>query len=120
MFNFKLIFMVEIFSNEKINVGRQVDLDLAKAGSIIFMVFVHCLLLADSFNSSFSPIFFHGIDDLLGGPMCAPLFMFCMGVGLVYSRNAQSDIMWGIDAVCSGYFGICRYELYSIWNLQET
>ena len=41
MFNFKLIFMVEIFSNEKINVGRQVDLDLAKAGSIIFMVFVH-------------------------------------------------------------------------------
>ena len=93
MFNFKLIFMVEIFSNEKINVGRQVDLDLAKAGSIIFMVFVHCLLLADSFNSSFSPIFFHGIDDLLGGPMCAPLFMFCMGVGLVYSRNAQSDIM---------------------------
>ena len=93
MFNFILIFMVEIFSNKKINVGRQVDLDLAKASSIIFMVFVHCLLLADSFNSSFSPIFFHGIDDLLGGPMCAPLFMFCMGVGLVYSRNAQSDIM---------------------------
>lgn len=83
----------EMFSNEKINVGRQSDLDIAKAISIIFMVFVHCLLLAMCFNNSISPIFYHGIDDLLGGPMCAPLFMFCMGVGLVYSRHSQSDVM---------------------------
>lgn len=82
-----------IFSDEKINIGRQVDLDLAKAFSIIFMVFVHCLLFSTYFEFSISPFYFHAFNDILGGPMCAPLFMFCMGVGLVYSRHSQSDIM---------------------------
>lgn len=85
--------MNKIFSDKKINLGRQVDLDLAKAISIIFMVFVHCLITAKFFNYSFDPIYSRAIDDLLGGPMCAPLFMFCMGVGLVYSRNTKSSIM---------------------------
>lgn len=85
--------MKEMFSDEKINVGRQADLDMAKALSIIFMVSVHCMLLAMYFKSSFSPIYLHGLNDFLGGPMCAPLFMFCMGVGFVYSRHVQSDMM---------------------------
>ena len=83
----------KIFSSEKINVGRQVDLDLAKGFSIIFMIFVHCLLFAETFSASYSPLYYHAINDFLGGPMCAPLFMFCMGVGIVYSRRSQSDIM---------------------------
>lgn len=82
-----------IFSDEKINTGRQIDLDLAKAISIVSMVFVHCLLFSMYFNFQHSDIYSHGLNDLLGGPMCAPLFMFCMGVGLVYSRRSQSELM---------------------------
>ena len=59
-----------------------------------------------NFNNSFSQIYLHAIDDLLGGPMCAPLFMFCMGVGLVYSRNRQSSVMIkrGISLFILGVF----------------
>jgi len=33
----------DLFSDEKVNTGRQVELDIAKAFAIIFMVF--CILL---------------------------------------------------------------------------
>ena len=44
-----------LFSDENVNVGRQVELDIAKALSIIFMVFLHTMWVMMNFNHSFSP-----------------------------------------------------------------
>ena len=46
-----------LFSDEKVNTGRQVELDIAKALSIIFMIFLHVFYVASAFNSSFDPNF---------------------------------------------------------------
>ena len=82
-----------LFSDEKINTGRQVELDITKALSIIFMIFIHAFYVAGLFNSSFNPNFKFIIMNLLGRPYAAAVFMFCMGVGVVYSRNSQWDVM---------------------------
>lgn len=85
--------MSNLFSNEKVNTGRQIELDIAKALSIIFMIFVHPLMVVPAFNSSLSPTYVFIFGNVLGRPLAAPIFMFCMGVGIVYSRRSQWDTM---------------------------
>jgi uncharacterized membrane protein len=85
--------MLELFSNEKINTGRQVELDIAKALSIIFMIFLHTLMVVKGFNFNLSPTYDFLITNVLGRPFAAPVFMFCMGVGVVYSRHSQWNVM---------------------------
>ena len=82
-----------LFSQEKVNVGRQVELDIAKALSIIFMIFLHTMWVEMNYNHAFSPIYEFTVGNLLGRPYAAPIFMFCMGVGIVYSRHSQWDTM---------------------------
>ena len=47
----------DLFSDEKVNTGRQVELDIAKAFAIIFF------------------------GNVLGRPYAAVIFMFCMVLG---------------------------------------
>lgn len=82
-----------MLEKEKVNVGRQKEFDIAKGLAILFMILVHCMLIAMLFNSSVSPLFSHAVNDILGGPTAAPVFMFCMGIGIVYSRRSTWDIM---------------------------
>ena len=79
--------MNKMFSNQKINSGRQLELDLAKCLAIFFMVFLHCLMVTSGFNNDISPYMQRVIGQLLGEPFAAPVFMFSMGVGMVYSKN---------------------------------
>ena len=37
--------MNDLFSKDKINTGRQIELDIAKSFSTIFMIFIHSLQL---------------------------------------------------------------------------
>ena len=85
--------MSELFSDEKVNTGRQVELDIAKALSIIFMIFLHTLMVVKGFDYSLSPVYDFVFSNVLGRPFAAPVFMFCMGVGVVYSRHSQWDTM---------------------------
>ena len=85
--------MSSLFSDEKVNTGRQVELDIAKALSIIFMIFLHTLMVVTAFNNSISSGYMFVFSDILGKPCAAPIFMFCMGVGVVYSRHSQWDTM---------------------------
>ena len=85
--------MSNLFSDEKVNVGRQVELDIAKALSIIFMIFLHTLMVVKGFNVGVSPAYDFIVTNVLGRPYAAPIFMFCMGVGIVYSRHSQWDVM---------------------------
>lgn len=85
--------MFNLFSDEKVNTGRQVEIDIAKALSIIFMIFCHTLMVVTAFSNSISPTYQFIFSDILGKPCAAPIFMFCMGVGVVYSRHSQWDVM---------------------------
>ena len=82
-----------LFSDEKVNVGRQVELDIAKALSIIFMIFLHTMWVVGNYNQALSPAYQFVVGNVLGRPYAAPIFMFCMGVGIVYSRHSQWDVM---------------------------
>lgn len=79
-----------MFAPEEINTGRQYEMDIAKAMAIIFMVLCHTLeMLSDWTNELLILI----LDDVLGGPFAAPVFMFCMGMGIRYSRkNTPQDL----------------------------
>ncbi len=76
-----------MFSDQKVNTGRQIELDLAKCMSIVFMIFLHCLMVTTGFSNDVSLPMNRAISQLLGGPFAAPVFMFSMGFGIVYSRN---------------------------------
>ena len=45
------------------------------------------------YNHAFSPAYEFVVGNVLGRPYAAPIFMFCMGVGIVYSRHSQWDVM---------------------------
>ena len=75
-----------IISSEPLNTGRQFELDLGKAIPILCMPFVHCII-----ECSTEEQLLHGIpyafDMIIGGPMSAPMFMFCMGATVHFSKN---------------------------------
>ena len=79
--------MEKLFSREPVNTGRQAELDLAKCLSIVFMIFLHCHMVTSGFKNTVSPFVSRLISQLLGCPYAAPVFMFTMGIGIVYSRN---------------------------------
>ena len=74
------------------NKGRQVELDLAKALAIIFMIFVHTYeahwFLENTEEGS--GYICAWLIEFLGGVPAAPLFMLAMGVGVVYSKRSTS------------------------------
>ena len=83
----------KLFSDEKVNTGRQVELDVAKALAIIFMIFLHTIMVVQAYNTGLSSTYSFIVGNVLGRPYAAVVFMFCMGVGVVYSRHSQWDIM---------------------------
>ena len=82
-----------LFSDEKVNTGRQVELDIAKGLAIIFMIFLHTIMVVAAYNVGLSPEYNYVFSNVLGRPFAAVIFMFCMGVGVVYSRHSQWDTM---------------------------
>lgn len=74
------------FSADK---GRQVEIDIAKFFAILFMILNHCLMVSESFENSISMPMDKVIGHLLGCPFSAPVFMFSMGMGIIYSRNSN-------------------------------
>lgn len=82
-----------MFSDGKVNTGRQVELDIAKAFAIIFMIFLHVAFVVSGYNANLSQTYSFLIMNLFGRPYAAVIFMFCMGVGVVYSRRSQWDTM---------------------------
>lgn len=50
-------------------------------------------MVVKGFNYSLNPVYDFVFGNVLGRPCAAPVFMFCMGVGVVYSRHSQWDTM---------------------------
>ena len=80
----------KVFSKTKVNVGRQLELDIVKCFAIVLMILVHCFgfCAVCSFEGSLMEHVFLFLQ------FSAPLFMFCMGCGMIYTRhNTASDFI---------------------------
>lgn len=88
--------------NDTTQGNRYFELDLAKALAIIFMIFVHARMLWGDYETS-SVLGF--VIDFAGTPICAPVFMICMGAGWIFTRDATAGNFFrrGIVLFGSGY-----------------
>lgn len=111
----------KLFSKEKVNLGRQTELDIAKGLAIIFMVIVHVNEVYQS--EEFSGGLYERFIEFIGSPPAAPIFMLLLGVGLVYSKNsnAHSLIKRGMIIFISAYIlnFVRDYIPYSILAFLE-
>lgn len=99
--------MRESDMNEYVNSGRQFEVDCVKFFAIFYMVCIHVYEQYGSFD------FYHRMPDsvfrnmmeFLGGPLAAPVFMFCMGIGMVYTRHRSDKdfIRRGWKLLLTGY-----------------
>jgi len=108
-----------LIKDEYVNTGRQLSLDYLKSFSIIFMVIVHVLEELTVYFD-IGPTTFGKVIEFLAGPLAAPVFMFSMGVGIVYSkhRSPKELILRGLKIWLAAYllnfFRICI--LYTIFS----
>ena len=83
-------------SSERVNTGRQYEIDCVKFFAVIFMVCIHTYEQLSSYDyHNYLPTgFFRNAIEFLGGPMAAPVFMFAMGIGMVFTRhNSPKDFV---------------------------
>jgi len=97
--------------NIQLNTGRQFELDFAKFVAIIFMILVHCYdysplyVSTDAIPSGHTTSTLGTIIEFLGAQPAAPVFMFCMGIGLVYTRHDTPEefARRGLKLFITGY-----------------
>lgn len=95
---------MKIFVKEEVNTGRQWAFDAAKSVAILFMVLVHTFIYIygeENMNHGFQ----YRLNNIYGGVLAAPVFMFCMGVGVAYSRRTDALTMFGrgVKLLLAGY-----------------
>ncbi|WP_310603652.1 heparan-alpha-glucosaminide N-acetyltransferase domain-containing protein [Anaerosporobacter sp.] len=91
---------------EEVNTGRQFEFDVAKTFAIFFMVIVHVCDNMSTLDSSIMPqSFLHLVIEFLGAPMAAPMFMFAMGIGMVYTKHdsVKDFVRRGVKLILMGY-----------------
>jgi len=89
---------------EEVNTGRQWSFDFAKFIAIVGMVLVHTFIYIwdeDGLEQGFQ----YRLNNIYGGVLAAPVFMFAMGVGVAYSRCTDGRTMFlrGLKLVAAGY-----------------
>lgn len=95
--------MITLFSKEEVNTGRQWSFDFAKVVAIVGMVLVHTFIYIwdeDGLEEGFQ----YRLNNIYGGVLAAPVFMFAMGVGVAYSRHSDALTMFlrGIKLTVAG------------------
>ncbi len=93
----------DCFTSEKINTGRQPEIDVAKGLAIIMMIICHAVITL-SYEAEGSNGYMFA-DYVLGGPLVAPLFMISMGIGMVYSKHKSPEdyLKRGVILLGMGY-----------------
>ena len=86
---------------------RLFEIDAVKFFAIIFMICEHVYerFSAFDYSGTMPNTFYRNLLEFTGGPLAAPVFMFCMGLGMVYTRHDKpSDfIRRGIKLLITGY-----------------
>ncbi len=93
---------MKLFADTVVNAGRQQALDYAKGFALICMVLCHTVIYYADGHTDGAFVF---AEEVLGGPLAAPLFMLCMGVGISYSRhNSPTQLVRrGFELLVGGY-----------------
>lgn len=92
---------MNIFSKDEINNGRQLEVDIAKAFAVLFMIISHVYeymgIAGDSFASGWIAFF--------GAAPSAGVFMAAMGIGIAYTKedSAKSFALRGVRLLLWGY-----------------
>lgn len=94
---------MKILNSNEVNTGRQIEADIAKAICIVGMVLVHMYeeFEAPFLDTGFQNALVNVIQTLVG----APCFMFCMGLGISYTKNNSGDdlLKRGFQILLIGY-----------------
>ncbi len=82
---------MKLFNENRINDGRQLEIDIDRGLAVIVMIAVHVLetFSKDSVQNSL----FGYVIEFLGSPPAAPVFMFILGVGIIYSRKSSAGYL---------------------------
>lgn len=97
---------MSMISKEPVNTGRQKEFDWAKSFTIIVMLCIHVYEQLSEINVETCPdSVFRTIMEFLAGPLGAPLFMFSMGLGIIYSRSStpKKMVRRGLILLRNGY-----------------
>lgn len=78
--------MTSIFTDLEKNKGRQHEFDLVKAFTIVLMIWTHTF---ESISTCFEPSISAFNAYYRGAIFGASTFMFCMGMGMVYTRSSS-------------------------------
>ena len=104
---------------ERTNIGRQVELDIARGLAVIFMILIH----TTEYYWDENCFVFGKIANFLGSPPAAPVFMFLLGCGLIYSRhNSPAELvkrgakMLILSYVFNALVYVLPYGIYSLIN----
>ena len=117
--------MNAIFSKERTNTGRQLEFDLAKAVTIVLMVWTH---VYESLSTGFEPSLSAVNAYVRGSITGAATFMFCMGLGISYTRHntAEECIQRGVKLLTNGFVLLLFRDIipvllrWWIFNSQES
>lgn len=92
-----------MFSKEKINNGRQLELDIARGLAVLFMIIIHAQIYFANANTL--DTYFADFNDFTGDIPAAPMFMFLLGVGINYTRKNDPALMFkrGLGLIFTGY-----------------
>ena len=86
---------------------RLFEVDSAKFFALIFMVCIHTfeMYVKWDYHENIPDSLYRNVMEILGGPFAAPVFMFCMGIGMIYTRHDSSAefIKRGCKLMITGY-----------------
>lgn len=85
------------------NKSRQTELDIARGLAVFFMIAIHVLEVLGASAAMETGLGY--VISFLGGPPAAPVFMFLLGVGIVYSAKSTPSRLAKRGAILflSGY-----------------
>ena len=94
-------------SDKNVNSGRQFEVDAIKFLAIPFMICIHFYEQFGSFDHAVKvpDTFFRNAMEFSGGPLAAPVFMFSMGIGMIYTHHdsPRDHIKRGWKLLLIGY-----------------
>ena len=100
-----------LLADTPINTGRQIEVDIAKAQMVLMLPFIHCIIecTSDEGLCSGIPYLF---DTIIGGPFSGPMYLFAMGMCLVYSHRQTPELWLRRGVTLLGVFYLsntCRF-----------
>jgi uncharacterized membrane protein len=105
---------------EPVNTHRQLALDVARGLAVCFMILIHVMEIFS--RAEVNHTVFGYLVGFLGGPPTAPVFMFVMGIGSVFSTRAvpHTMIIRGLKLYVAGYILSFVHLVLPAWIAAQT